>query len=265
MKRTFLTFTLMLLMLVAGVVQPAIAQSGNQWRIDFWPNRDWNGAPVYTQYANFADFNWGQWAPGPNLPAQDYSARLESDVFFYAGIYRFTLLADDEIRLTIDNVTYLDTIDRGQPGKTFVVDIPMNQGLKHVKVDFRQWSGPGYLHVNWQYVKQSVDSPVYVPQPPATQLPGYVPPQPPPVVSATALSNKFGDYTPCIQQGSHQSNCFRGSGEWNSPNQGSIQMEPQIVIWQPCNEGEAKQQRFGSNQDERPTRCSKTEAGWFPG
>ncbi|MCB0116327.1 MAG: hypothetical protein KDD84_19640, partial [Caldilineaceae bacterium] len=219
MKRPILTFILAMMLLLVGGSQLATAQSGNQWRIDFWPNPDWAGAPVYTQYANFADFTWGEWAPGPNLPSQNYSARLDTDAFFYAGLYRFTVLADDEVRLTINNVTYLDTIGRPQPGKTFVIDIPMAQGMSHVSVDFRQWSGPGYIHVNWQFVKENGGAPVYPTQPPT-----YVPPAQPPVVSAPSISNKYGDFTPCIQQGSHQKNCFHGSGEWNSPNLGSIEM-----------------------------------------
>lgn len=264
MKQATITLLLAVLLLTASF-QPAVAQSGNQWRIDFYPNLDWSGPPVYTQYANFADFNWGEWSPGPNLPSQNYSARLDTDVYFYAGVYRFTLLADDEIRLTINNVTYFDTIGRGQPGKTFVVDVPMGQGLAHVSVDFRQYSGPGYLHVNWQYVKQDLNSPIYTPPvyAPPVQLPSVPPAQPVPP-SANSISNKYGDYTPCIQQNSHQANCFKGSGEWNSPNVGSIQMEPQIVIWQVCKADSDRYQRWGNNQDERPTRCSKTEAGWFP-
>ncbi|MEZ4639474.1 MAG: PA14 domain-containing protein [Caldilineaceae bacterium] len=172
MKRPILTFILAMMLLLVGGSQLATAQSGNQWRIDFWPNPDWAGAPVYTQYANFADFTWGEWAPGPNLPSQNYSARLDTDAFFYAGLYRFTVLADDEVRLTINNVTYLDTIGRPQPGKTFVIDIPMAQGMSHVSVDFRQWSGPGYIHVNWQFVKENGGAPVYPTQPPT-----YVPPR----------------------------------------------------------------------------------------
>lgn len=258
MKRPILTIILAAMLLFVGGSQLATAQSGNQWRVDFWPNPDWAGAPVYTQWTNFADYNWGEWSPGPNLPSQNYSARFDTDAFFYAGLYRFTVLADDEVRLTINSVTYLDTIGRPQPGKTFVVDIPMGQGMSHVSVDFRQWSGPGYIHVNWQYLKQNGGGT-------ATQLPDMIPvPSQPPVVSAPSLSNKYGDFTPCIEQGMHQSNCFHGSGEWNSPNLGSIEMEPKIIIWQICQADRDKLQVYGDRQDARPTRCSKTEAGWFP-
>ena len=31
------------------------AQNGNQWRIDYYANTNWSGAPVYTQYANLVD------------------------------------------------------------------------------------------------------------------------------------------------------------------------------------------------------------------
>ncbi|MCB0122943.1 MAG: hypothetical protein KDE58_11900, partial [Caldilineaceae bacterium] len=151
MWRYGITFALLLSLFIFA--QPAIAQSGNQWRIDFFPNLDWAGAPAYTQYANVVDFNWGQGAPGPNLPNQNYSARMSTDAYFYSGVYRFNILADDEVRITINNVTYFDTVARGQAGKGFIVDIPMTQGMSHITVEFRQYGGPGYVHLYWDYVK----------------------------------------------------------------------------------------------------------------
>jgi hypothetical protein len=246
---------LALVLSLFSAAQPVEAQSGNQWRIDFFPNLDWAGAPAYTQYANLVDFNWGQGAPGPNLPNQNYSARMNTDVYFYSGVYRFNILADDEIRLTINNVTYFDTVGRGQSGKMFVVDIPMVQGTSQVSVDFRQYGGPGYIHVYWDYVKPDSSAPIYVPAQPAA---------PPPISSAGSLTTKYGDYTPCIQQNSHQANCFRASGEWDSPNLGSIQMEPQIVIWQQCRANAEQRMHLYANLDPQDAKCSKTEAGWFP-
>lgn len=254
MKQWFYGISLALLLALLLPSQPAIAQSGNQWRIDFFPNLDWAGAPVYTQYANLVDFNWGQGSPGPSLPSQNYSARMDTDVYFYAGVYRFNILADDEVRLTINGVNYFDTIGRSQSGKGFVVDIPMTQGNSHITVDFRQYGGPGYIHVYWDYVKPDPSQPIYVPSQPSA---------PPPISSAESLATQYGDYTLCIRQNLHQANCFQSNGQWNSPDLGSIQMEPQIVIWQQCQANTRKTQRLYANSEPQNSKCSKTEAGWF--
>lgn len=255
MKQWRYGMALVLLLTLFLSVQSATAQSGNQWRIDFFSNADWAGAPAYTQFTNLVDFNWGQGAPGPNLPSQNYSARMSTDVYFYSGVYRFNILADDEVRMTINNVNYFDTIGRGQAGKGFIVDIPMTQGMSHITIDFRQYSGPGYIHVYWDYVKPDPSTPIYVPSQPAA---------PPPISSVDTLATRYGDYTLCIRQNLHQANCFQSNGQWDSPDLGSIQMEPQIVIWQQCQANTQKKQRLYANSDPQDSKCSKTEAGWFP-
>lgn len=258
--RRFLIATLLgLIAFSALALPPANAQSGNWWQVDFYPNAEWRGAPAYTQYVNFADFNWGQASPGPNIPAQNFTARLYTDAFFYAGYYRFTILADDEVRLAVNNVTYFDTVGRNQSGKSFTVDVPFYQGQSRVSLDFRQYSGPGYLHMSWAYLKPDQSYPGYTP-PPAAPAPTPVPPP----TSVSSLSNKYGDFTPCIRQKIHQANCFHASGEWNSPNLGSVQMEPQIAIWQPCKADSEMVQRLFVNRDPQASKCSKSEAGWFP-
>lgn len=254
MKRIMSLLGATLILVALTTVPPAAAQSGNQWQLNFFPNLDWAGAPTYIQYSNLVNFNWGIGAPGPGMPTQNYTARMTTDAFFYGGLYRFTMLADDEVSLVINNATYFSSIGAPQPGKTFVVDIPMNQGNSRVEINFRQYTGPGYISVFWEYVKPS-DGGVYVPP----QVPSPSSPS-----SNSSLSNKYGDFTPCIQQNTHQANCFHASGEWNSPNLGSIQMEPQIVIWQQCKADEQKVQRLLPNQESRQSKCSKSEAGWFP-
>jgi hypothetical protein len=248
------------LLLIASSISPLLgsrtlfAQTGNQWQISYFPNLNWAGASVYIQYANVLNFNWGGAPPVPNVPGQNFTARMDSDTYFYAGLYRFTLVADDEIVLTVGNQTYFSTIDAGQTGKTFVVDVPIiEQGISHVRVDYRQYTGPGYISVSWDYLKGSVPD-NQPPVPPSTDLPG----------SLQSLVTRFGDYTPCIQQNLHQVECFQADGSWSSPNVGSIQMEPKILLWQACAADSEKQEKLYPAQDAQPIKCSKTEAGWFP-
>ncbi len=244
---------LMIAMLLPAL--PAQAQSGNQWRVDYYANTDWAGAPAYTQYANTINFNWGTAAPGPGMPTANWTSRMTTNAFFYAGTYRFTFLADDEIYVTIDGQPLVDTRGRGQSGKTFVVDMPLHQGNHSIQADFRQYGGGAYVSIDWQILKGGNPAPPPQPTPPPTN-----PSQP-------SVTTKYGDYTPCIQQNIHQSNCFKSDGAWDSPNLGSIQMEPQIQIWQNCKANSFK--NFVVDQTTNPPtekqfKCSKTEAGYFP-
>jgi hypothetical protein len=234
------------------LLRPVLAQSGNQWRIDFYNNPNWAGAPVYTQFNYQASSNWGTGSPGPNVPADNFTARFTTTAFFYSGVYRFTVTADDEFVLIIDGVTYMDTRGAGLSGKQMVVDVPMTQGYHNIQIDYREFTGNAYIFVDWSLLGA----------PPATPVPPTAPNTP--VNSATSVQTRYGDYTPCIQQRIHQVNCFHSDGAWDSPNEGSIQMEPQIVVWGNCTANTVQTMQLYVNQPPQSAACSKTEAGWFP-
>ncbi len=265
MRRISTLFFIAVLCLVAMLpAAPAQAQSGNTWQVFYYPNTGWQGSPVYFQNAASVNFNWGSdTPPGPSMPAQNWTARLTSTTFFYAGIYRFNVQADDDFALYVDNVLYADTRGASLPGKAFVIDVPLSQGNHYIDVEYRQFTGPAYLFVNWSFVKGVGGG---QPQPPAPPPPAPPPPSPgnQPFPPPASLVTDYGDYTPCAQQNIHQQNCFRSTGAWNAPNLGSIQMEPQIVRWERCSADRVSSVQLFSNQPAQNAKCSKTEAGWFP-
>ena len=253
MKRILLSAALVAVCVAAiAGVSPAMAQNGNTWRIDYFNNPNWAGAPVMTQFNSFIAFNWGFGSPGPAVPVDNFSARMTSDVFYYAGTYQFSVVADDEVVLIIDGVTRLDTRGQGQSGKSFTLNIPMWQGTHRVEVLYREFTQTAYIFVNWALLGGGGVTPV----PPIAQFP----PLPP---SAGSVQTQFGNYTPCLQQNIHQSNCFVSDGAWNSPNLGSIQMEPQIVSWNVC-AADTINTWLNANGEPREYTCSRTLAGWFP-
>jgi len=231
---------------------PALAQSGNQWRIDYFNNTNWAGFPVMTQFSPFISFNWGLGSPGPAVPVDNFTGRMTTDAFFYPGLYQFSVVADDEVVLIIDGVTQLDTRGQGQSGKAFNPNIPLTQGMHRLEVLYREFTVDAYVFVNW-----TPQSNWMTPVPP---IGSAYPPLPP---SVATLQTKFGDYTPCIQQNIHQANCFVSDGAWDSPNLGSIQMEQQIASWVHCPPDTVSTFQIANGQD-RTFVCSRTEAGWFP-
>jgi hypothetical protein len=258
-RRVLVAPVVALCVLALAVTIPAGAQSGNTWRIDYYPNPDWSGSPTMTQYASFISFNWGYGSPGPAIPVDNFTAQMNTDAFFYAGTYQFQAVADDEIAVIVDGVTFLDTRNAGQSGKSFTFDVNMWQGTHHVLVLYREFTQTAYVSLTWVYTK---------PGPGPTPPPG--PPPPPPnncaPQSATSVQTRYGNYTPCIQNNSHQSNCFQSDGAWDSPNMGSIQMEPKIVIWGNCTADTTTHFPVSCDPQvpQQSYNCSKTEAGWFP-
>jgi hypothetical protein len=251
MKRILLSAVLVAVLLaaLAGAL-PAGAQSGNTWRIDYFNNTNWAGSPVTTQWNALIAFNWGFGSPSPAVPVDNFTARMTTDAFFYAGTYQFTGVADDEIVVIVDGVTHLDTRGRGLSGKPFTVNIAMWQGTHRVEVLYREFTQAAYVFVNWARLGSGV-----IPPPPSG-----VPSLP---ASAGSVQTQFGDFTPCLQQNIHQANCFVSDGAWDSPNLGSIQMEPQIASWNVCT-ANTTNTFLNANREPREFTCSRTLAGWFP-
>jgi hypothetical protein len=251
--RTLLAWLLALLV-GAGLWMPvpAAAQSGNTWQVDFYANGSWRGRPTYTTFANVLNFNWGRSAPGPRLPTMNWSARMSSRAFFYAATYRVYIVADDAFTLLVDGEPVYTTQGMAETGKAQVFDLPMTQGLHDVQVEYLQLGGAAYFSMDWQILK----------------APGVaralLQPLPEGAVAPTPVITAYGDYTPCIQQQLHQSRCFVASGDWNSPNLGSIVMEPAIVVWGACTADTVTMMRLVNGQADQAAKCSKTEAGWYP-
>ncbi len=279
MKRHSLILCAAVLALLVVTGQPLYAQTGNMWTVSYFNNPDWSGGPVLGTYAPSVDFNWGTVPPGPGMPATNWTATMTSTAYFYYnGTYLFQALADDEISLAIDGVTYLNTIGQNMSGKTIQVYVPMTVGNHNLVVQYRQYSGTAYAYLNWGYIKPDgglIYTPLPLPMPAST--PVVVTPvattTPAPAcdpswsctcpVQATSVTTQYGDYTACIEQDLHQSNCFVSDGQWDSPDSGSIQMEPQIEVWGACTPGAQQCMQLACNEAPQTAVCSKTAAGWF--
>lgn len=241
----------LIVVLMAATVAPASAQTGNLWQVNFWPNNSWSGSPTATQWPSILAYNWGTGSPDPSIPPDNFSARATNSGWFAAGTYIFTAQADDEIQLMIDGVVRLTTIGAGMSGKSVNVSLALGEGWHSLQVDYREFTGLAYLFLTWN---------TSAPTPPSGGGSDVLIPLP----SATSVQTRFGDYTPCIQQGIHQKNCFVSDGAWDAPNMGSIETEPQIVFWGNCVADQAVTMQLYVDRPAQPANCSKTDAGFFP-
>ena len=211
------------------------------------------------------------------MPSTNWTATMTSSVYFYyTGTYIFQALADDEVSLQIDGVTYINTIGAGMSGKTVQAGVPLSAGTHNLTVQYRQYTGVAYVYLNWAYVNPAggyVYTPLPVPMPAGTPIPPPPGPTPTPAcdpawsctcpTQATSVTTEYGDYTPCIQQDLQQANCYQSNGAWDAPNTGSIQSEPQIEVWGNCTPGTLQCMQLQCDQPPVQATCSKTGAGWF--
>lgn len=279
-RKTLVMMAVVVVALLAGAIRPAFAQNGNTWYVQYFTNTNWTPPAAMSMNASYIDFNWGTVPPGPGMPADNWTATMTSSVYFYySGNYVFQALADDEVLVQVDGVTYINTIGAGMSGKTVQANVPLNVGTHNVVVQFRQYTGDAYVYLNWAYANPGggyVYNPLPVPMPGATPVaPPPAGPTPTPVpacdpsysctcpTQATSVTTAYGNYDQCIQQNLQQSACYVSNGQWDAPNLGSIQTEPPIQVWGNCTPGQLQCMQLACGQAPVEATCSKTGAGWF--
>ena len=276
-RKTLISISVVALVLLAMTITPLLAQNGNVWNVSYFANPNWAAPAAMGIQSSYIDFNWGTVPPGPGLPATNWTATMTSSAYFYyTGTYVFQALADDEISLQIDGVTYINTIGAGMSGKTVQVAVPLNLGMHNLTVQYRQYTGVAYVYLNWAYVKPAAATSTRRcpcrcrPEPrcrcrPAQHrrrraIPGgraRVRPRPPASPPSTATMRPASSRIFINRTAS--SPMANGTPRIS----GSIQMEPQIQVWGNCTPGQLQCMQLACNQAPVEATCSKTGAGWF--
>jgi hypothetical protein len=79
--------------------------------------------------------------------------------FLEAGNYQFEIFSDDGVRVFIDGVKIIDRFDTTTaPGLIRPQPIPIQtSGLKNIKIDYFNHTGPGVIRVKWEPVRLAED------------------------------------------------------------------------------------------------------------
>lgn len=121
----------------------------SDWRGEYYSNISLSGAPALVRNDVVVSFNWGNGAPGPNLPADNFSARWTRSLNFPGGLYRFTVQADDGVRLWVDNGLIIDQWHDSSP-TTYVADLKLASGPHNLRLEYYERSGTGLIDLRWQ-------------------------------------------------------------------------------------------------------------------
>ena len=113
----------------------------------YFDNTTLSGDPVLTRLDNSVDFDWGEGAPNPALPADRFSARWTRTKSYAAGSYHFSVTGDDGIRLFIDGHEVVDGWDFHSP-TTYTADVPLTEGEHTMVVEYFEWTGGAVAKYN---------------------------------------------------------------------------------------------------------------------
>lgn len=140
------------------------------WKGEYFNNPFAGGPPVLTRDDAAIAFDWGTSPPAPNLQADNFSVRWTRTINLSGGVYHFTLLADDGVRLLIDGYAVIDQwhdtagltayekdVNVAAGAHTFVVEYYDKSGNARIwltyqppPLDITKWRGEYFGNDHWQ-------------------------------------------------------------------------------------------------------------------
>lgn len=153
-------------------VVPSAAPSGNtfsQWLVQYYNNPSLTGQPVLIQSEFSPTHNWGQSAPAPNIPADNWSARWSGQASLSGGQYRVSVRADDGVRVYVNGVLVINEF-HGATGQTYSADLNLPPGQHSVIVEFYDATFEAFLTFAFDPLVNGVPVPVQ-PQPTSPPAP----------------------------------------------------------------------------------------------
>lgn len=131
---------------------PPVPVPQDRWRGEYFANRELSGEPALVRDDGIADlfFDWGLRTPGADcgLPADGFSVRWSRVTAFAPGTYRFTVTADDGVRLRVDDQLVIDEWHE-QASLTKSADVTLSGGAHRIVLEYYEQFGSAAVRFNW--------------------------------------------------------------------------------------------------------------------
>jgi hypothetical protein len=115
----------------------------------YYSNTDLAGTPVLIRTDSQINFDWMFSSPASTVPASNYSVRWQGNFYFDQGVYTFSAITSDGMRIYIDGNLILDRW-RDQPVYMYKVRPTLTQGTHLVTVEYYARSGSATARLSWQ-------------------------------------------------------------------------------------------------------------------
>jgi hypothetical protein len=122
---------------------------GAAWRGEYFSNRTLSGSPALVRDDPAVDFDWGDEAPDPSLPSDNFSVRWTRTLGFNVGAYRFYSSTDDGVRVYVDGRRVIDAWYDQKLPNTHTGDMILPDGQHTVLVEYYEHGGDASAHVWW--------------------------------------------------------------------------------------------------------------------
>lgn len=122
------------------------------WQGEYFNNTQLVGQPILIRSdGQTIHFDWETGAPGPNVNTDQFSVRWTQSLSFPTGRYRFTVAADDGVRLWVNNTLIIDEW-RDQAESWFTAEINLPGGPVPVRMEYYDHEGAAMARLSWDYI-----------------------------------------------------------------------------------------------------------------
>jgi len=149
---------------VIGLATPTVATPTplviTGWLGQYYSSQTLSGAPALVRNDNNLDFDWGNSSPASGLiPDDHFSARWTRTIYFLPGSYRFTAIADDGVRVWLDNQLLINEWHLAT-GTQYSADVPnLAEGSHTLRVEYYEEAGLAKVRVGWQLLPTPTTTP----------------------------------------------------------------------------------------------------------
>jgi hypothetical protein len=112
----------------------------DDWRGEYFDNRNLEGNPALIRNDEEIDFNWKIDSPASSISDDNFSVRWTRELKFKQDTYRFSLRVDDGARLWVDDRLVIDEWEAGS-ARIFYVDLSMSKGKHDLKLEYFERKG----------------------------------------------------------------------------------------------------------------------------
>lgn len=128
----------------------------SNWRGEYFNNKGLSGLPVLIRDDSQINFDWGIGSPVSNVVTSDsFSVRWTRTVSLNAGKYRFTVTADDGIRLWVNGLLVVSQWRDG-PATTYNVEVNLSGGNIPLQVEYYENTGAAVAKLSWEQLSGTV-------------------------------------------------------------------------------------------------------------
>ncbi len=122
--------------------------SQGPWTGRYYINPNVQGGPAVTRQDAQIAFDWGTGSPAGSVPADGFSVQWTGNFFFTGGEYHFIALADDGIRIWVDDALIINGW-KDQSQTLYYTDYTPRYGNHTVRVEYYDARLDATAIVNW--------------------------------------------------------------------------------------------------------------------